>query len=318
MQFRTLLLIGSALALKCRMGSGFAPLPVTIPSQPSKLAGMTYSPYGANDECLSPQLIGQQISHVAKLTDNIRLYGADCGQLDYVMGALADFNWQGRVLVGIWTRSGEERFQAELAHVTAILKNPRYRSLVAGVTVGNEERFNGIPEDAIVSNIARVRGHLAQQGVAMPVSTVETYKLWSPGMMQHSDVVYVNIYPFYVSGYGDGSVNAAVQGALVELKELQKQVPPGKRLVVSETGWATSGSASVSFRPPNVLDQQAYIAAFQCLVATKAQIPCYFLEAYDASWKQGFSAEKHFGILDQATNLLKSNANFDVLFTRCI
>ncbi|KAJ9060108.1 Cell surface mannoprotein mp65 [Entomophthora muscae] len=329
MQFsKVILAVGSTLAMKCRMSSGglltkpvVKPLPVEIPptvSPVKKLSGMTYSPYGAQDQCLPEKDIRSQISSVIKLTDNIRLYSADCRQLEYVLGALADYNWQGKVLVGIWTRSGEERIQSDINQVTAVIKNPRFQRFIASITVGNEERYNNIPEHVIIGNIARVRSHLAQQGIYLPVSTVDTYKLWTPNMMQHSDIIYSNIYPFHVRSHGDGSVKTAVQGALAELQELRKRIPSGKQLVVSETGWATSGSAPVSFRAPDVSDQHAYIAAFQCLVAIKEGIPSYFLEAYDASWKKDATAEKHFGILDKFTYKLKANANFDVLFTKCV
>ncbi|KAI0236373.1 hypothetical protein L0F63_003479 [Massospora cicadina] len=313
-----LIFAAGALAAKCRSGK-HDPIHKPIPHLPtaSKLSGLTYSPYGANNECLSKETIASQMSNVVKLTDNVRLYGTDCHQLEGVFGAIADKNWPTKVLVGIWTRAGDERFRTELDSVIRVIQNPRFKDHIVGVTVGNEDRFNGVPEERIIANINAVRNQLEQNGIRLPVSTVESYKLWTPAMVNASDVIYANIYPFYTQVYGDGTVRAAVHGALTELRTVMKIIPPGKQIVVAETGWATSGSAPITFGNPSVRTQQEYISTFQCLVATKSKIPCYFLEAYDASWKVGFTVEKHFGILDKSTNALKSNATWQTLFRRC-
>ncbi|KAI9297544.1 glycoside hydrolase, partial [Neoconidiobolus thromboides FSU 785] len=264
--------------------------------------GITYSPY-TTGSCLNLEQIEAQLKAVAGYTNNIRLYGADCNQVENVLKAIVKNNLDIKVLLGVWTREGEARYQNEVSTIVKVLQNASYRSIVIGVTVGNEEVFHGQSCASVCKYVNSARAQLTSSGISgLPVSTVDVYKSWDTELINCSDIIYANIYPFFTAKYGDGSISTAVNGLFTELDVMKKKYSISKEIRISESGWATDGTGAVTFGPANIENQCEFLTQFQCQ-AKKHQYPYYIMEAYDAPWKGGESCEKHFGIFGADSKL---------------
>ncbi|KAI0219359.1 hypothetical protein L0F63_000629 [Massospora cicadina] len=263
---------------------------------------LTYSPYSRHG-CLDSAEIESELQAISKVTNRIRLYGCDCNQADKVLGLISKNGWGTRVLIGIWTRGGKERFHAELNQTLEVMRDTSKSQLIDGIVVGNEDLFNGVSESEVILNLIFVRNMLQKAGFGrFSVSTSEVFTLWTPSLAENSDVILSTIYPFYTQRTTNDTVAEVAVNSIYQLTRMLENLKSSKTLVVGETGYPKDGDAPVMFDNPTQTNQCIYLNSFRCHAA-KLNLPYFFFEAKDGQWKGGYSTEKHFGLLNSDNSL---------------
>ncbi|KAJ9075049.1 hypothetical protein DSO57_1000332 [Entomophthora muscae] len=216
-----------------------------------------------------------------------------------VFGAIIQRKLRLRVLVGLWTRS--QTLVVETDKLAMLLKeDTSFPPLVLGVTVGNEDIFNGVPQAQVISNMRQVRVRMIQHGFqSISISTAEVGHLWSRELARASDVVYANIYSFFSRRSDHPDMRIAAQSIVQQAQTIAANVAGSKPVVISETGWPSAGNRSVEyFDDPSIDNQRTFLELLVCNTR-KHNLDFFALEAFDASWKPGPSIEANFGVLNK-------------------
>ncbi|MFT5142075.1 MAG: exo-beta-1,3-glucanase (GH17 family) [Rhodothermales bacterium] len=116
--------------------------------------------------------------------------------------------------------------------------------------------------------------------------------------MDAVDVLLVNCYPFWEK--------CSAEYSLVYVKEMYRRAvkaAKGKKVIISETGWPSQGSAYGSAVPShdNALE---YIINI-CRWCEEEEIEFFYLSSFDENWKVGAEGDvgAHWGLWDSAGNL---------------
>jgi len=180
-----------------------------------------------------------------------------------------------KTLVGAWVGDDREKNQVEMEALLEIVRAGHADQ----VAVGNEVLLRGdLSEDELIAQIEAVKS--ACPGV--PVGYVDAYYLFEehPRLVDACDVLYVNCYPFWEKFSLEASV-----GLMRQMVARAQAVAKGKPVVISETGWPTSG-APVGAAVPS--PENAAIYALEAFEWTQAQgIPLFYFSAFDEAWKTG-------------------------------
>ncbi|KAI9297096.1 glycoside hydrolase [Neoconidiobolus thromboides FSU 785] len=274
----------------------------------NKIGGFTYSPYLPYG-CKDKQQIKEELSKIIKLTSNLRLYSTDCDQLKSVVEVISENQFPLSITAGIWMRSGEDRYKADVDTVVNVLKQTKYAKLIKAVTVGNEELKNGGNAGSIVAKINQVKGRFASEGVNVPIGSCEIGAdfLKNPELAKNSQVIFANLYSFFSQVKDNNMMNAA-QSVIDQYTELTKSF--GNKVVISETGWPSYGSGN--YRAAADIPNQGLFTKYFTCKANQMNIPYYILEPFDSKWKSkgdSNSIEPHFGLLNPDGSFKSSTLN---------
>jgi glucan 1,3-beta-glucosidase len=180
-----------------------------------------------------------------------------------------------KTLVGAWLGRDEEINERELAGAIAVAR--------AGdadiVAVGNEVLLReDLDEDALIERIQRVRRALP----GVPVGYVDAYFLFEkhPRVTAACDVVMCNCYPFW-EGCPHPHALAYMQAMLARVRA----AAPGKRVLISETGWPDRGSAFQGALPGRDAAMQYFVETAEW--AEREGVEWFHFAAFDESWKVG-------------------------------
>ncbi|KAF8179906.1 glycoside hydrolase superfamily [Pholiota molesta] len=169
----------------------------------------------------------------------IRIIGFDCNALDLASSAAASFGLQ--VMAGIYV---ETTIAAGLTGINNDVQTFRaaYSTYGAGryigLTIGNE--VNDSPDNIMAKAKCLPKGYLGSVGVSTPVSTVHTWvTIRDNPTLCGADFVGANAHAFY-----DGSVTSGQAGDFVfkTVDPALKAACPGKKIYITESGWASRGS----------------------------------------------------------------------------
>jgi exo-beta-1,3-glucanase (GH17 family) len=243
----------------------------------------------------------------------IRVY--DCGEnTEMILRVIDENNIDIKVMLGIWLR-------AELsAHLTCSWLNEpipqheldsnktlnrkeiqkgielanKYPHIISFVNVGNEAlvEWNDhmVDVDSIITYVKKVKSMIDQE-----VTVADNYDWWAKSgneLAEVVDFVSVHIYPVW-EGRG---INEAMSYSIENLTRVAESLP-GKRLIITEAGWATT--ASEFGERASEKHQLAYYHDLMML-AKKSNITTFWFEAFDEDWKGNpdnpIGAEKHWGL----------------------
>ena len=161
------------------------------------------------------------------------------------------------------------------------------------LAVGNEVLLRGdLTEDQLIEYINRVKE--AVPGI--PVSYVDAYFLFenNPKLVETCDLLLVNCYPYWES--------CAAEYSLLYMQEMYRRackVANGKQVIISETGWPTTGTAFGAAQPSleNALDY--FIKTY--LWANEEEIEIFYFSSFDESWKVGSEGDvgAYWGLWDK-------------------
>jgi exo-beta-1,3-glucanase (GH17 family) len=199
--------------------------------------------------------------------------------------------------------------KAELDALVAYLNDPTTDlSKIPMVVVGSEaiSQLGAWDDYAVIDAINYVKAN-APNAVAAGVkfTTAETaggqYYIDNPSsgnqtrLGQAVDVIYCNIFPFW-----EGiSIDQAVAQVVLEYQQLQ-QTYPGKQIVISETGWPSSGQ-NYGAAVASTANEQEFWTQFTA-AAQQYGIQYSMFEQFDEPYKETLKAlpnpEAHWGLFD--------------------
>jgi exo-beta-1,3-glucanase (GH17 family) len=177
---------------------------------------------------------------------------------------------------------------------SAIRLANQYSNIVVAVAVGNEVIVSWndhmVPVDSIIGYVRKVKKSISQ-----PVTVADNYNAWvyhGQALAKELDFVSVHTYPVWENK----DIGEAMPYCITNLQAVRNALPHS-RLVITETGWASSAS---EFGPRASEEKQKRY--YQDLFAwtDKMNITTFFFEAFDEDWKGETSnplgAEKHWGL----------------------
>ncbi len=229
----------------------------------------------------------------------LRNYGAD-QSAETVLEVIRTDSLDFRVLQGVWITADAPDANHDQIDRAIELAN-QYPNLVRAVCVGNETQVQWSAHrsslDSLITYVRTVRAAIQQ-----PVTVADDYNFWnkpeSIRLADELDFLTVHAHPLWNGKQLEESL-AWLQATLAEVQALH----PGRKLVLGETGWATSVhtegeqaklcTGTVGSAEQKILFQQ--VRAW----ADSTRQPVFWFEAFDEKWKGGPNAaevEKHWGV----------------------
>jgi len=214
----------------------------------------------------------------------------------YINAEMNNFNcpWNG----GVYSEERLEinRVQNQNTINRLIEMANQYPALIFSVSVGNEACVEWtdhyVPESRVLDFVKQVKRKIQQ-----PVTFCENYVPWLVKLEKlAAEVDFISIHTYPVWEYKH------IKEALDYTKENYSAVAkkyPGKPVVITEAGWATSSNGR-GINPENVNEEYQKIY-FEKLMnwVQKEGILAFFFEAFDETWKgspEPLEPEKHWGL----------------------
>jgi exo-beta-1,3-glucanase (GH17 family) len=195
-----------------------------------------------------------------------------------------------KTLVGAWLGPNKEDNEKEIESLIAIAKE----GFVTIAAVGNEVLYrNDLPLDELLTYIKRVKAAIPKD---IPVGYVDAYYEFSthPELVEISDVILANCYPYWEGCHIDGS-----SGHMQQMYRQALLAAQGKRVIITETGWPSEGG---SLKGAFSSEENAikYFINTQAW-ASKANIETFYFSSFDESWKVGNEGDvgAYWGLWDK-------------------
>lgn len=180
-----------------------------------------------------------------------------------------------KTLVGAWLGTDAAINERELQGVIEVAR-AGHADIVA---VGNEVLLReDMSEDQLLACIQRVKDALP----GVPVGYVDAYYLFElhPRITAACDVVLTNCYPFW-----EGCPREQALAYMQTMVARTRAAAPGKRVIISETGWPDQGSAFHGSVPSREGAMQYFVDC--CRWAAEDGIEIFYFAAFDEAWKVG-------------------------------
>ncbi len=194
-----------------------------------------------------------------------------------------------KTLVGAWIGTDAEINEREIEGVIAVAR-AGHADIVA---VGNEVLLReDMGEDALLACIERVKQALP----GVQVGYVDAYYLFEkhPRITAACDVVLTNCYPFW-----EGCPREGALAYMQSMVRRTRAAAPGKRIIISETGWPDQGSPFHASVPST----EGAMAYFTDTFAWAEQdgIEVFYFAAFDEAWKVGAEGDvgAYWGLWDK-------------------
>lgn len=251
--------------------------------------GLCYSPYlegQAPGSQVSEAQIRERLQIIRPYTRWIRTFSCTDGheqtpRIAHEMGI--------KTLVGAWIGTDAEINEREIAGVIEVAR-AGHADIVA---VGNEVLLReDMPEDELLACIQRVKDALP----GVPVGYVDAYYLFElhPRITAACDVVLTNCYPFW-----EGCPREGALAYMQSMVRRTRAAAPGKRIVISETGWPDQGSAFHGSVPSTEGAMAYFVDTLQWAEAEGIEV--FYFAAFDEAWKVGAEGDvgAYWGLWDK-------------------
>ena len=241
----------------------------------AKMHGICFSPYEGTQEPgdpISEAQVRRKLELLVPHTQWIRVFS--CTQGNEIIPKLAK-EYGFMTLVGAWLGEETDKNEEELQGLIA-LASAGYVDVAA---VGNEVMYREeLEEQELIEYILRAKQALT----GIPVGYVDAYYEFTnrPKITEVCDVILANCYPYWEACHIDYS--------LLYMKQMYYQAvqaASGKRVIITETGWPSSGDALGAAEP-------GYENALKYFINTQAWsqqegIEMFYFSAFDEGWKVG-------------------------------
>jgi len=180
-----------------------------------------------------------------------------------------------QTLVGAWLGTDAAINEREIEGVIAVA-GAGHADIVA---VGNEVLLReDLCEDELIAQIERVKRALP----GVPVGYVDAYYLFEkhPRVTAACDVVMTNCYPFW-----EGCPREQALAYMQTMLQRTRAAAPGKRVLISETGWPDQGSHFHGAVPSEEGAMRYFIDTLRW--AREEHIEIFYFAAFDEAWKVG-------------------------------
>lgn len=254
---------------------------------------------GVHGLCFSPYLEGQQpgsqvsaaqiqarLEVIRPCTGWVRTFSCTDGHeqtpaIAHAMGM--------KTLVGAWLGTDADINAREIEGVIAVAK-AGHADIVA---VGNEVLLReDLSEDELIAQIERVKAALP----GVPVGYVDAYYLFEkhPRVTAACDVVMTNCYPFW-----EGCPREQALAYMQTMVARTRAAAPGKRVLISETGWPDQGSNFHGAVPSEEGAMRYFIDTVRW--AREDGIEIFYFAAFDEAWKVGAEGDvgAYWGLWDK-------------------
>jgi exo-beta-1,3-glucanase (GH17 family) len=266
--------------------------------------GVSWTPFQGEEAavtCKPQDQTNEEFSKMASMQfTTVRVYGVACNQIVLAMRGAADNGL--RVMLGVFDLSnvaGETQDLIRQVQTTGL-----GWGMVDTISIGNEDVQKGAASaDAVIAAVTTARSMLRGAGYQGPVVHVETHGaiLANPQLCSEAagDYIAANIHPFFnplIISYFAGKYVKSQVRALQDCSAQQSRKRSEHRVVVTETGWPTSGW-------PNGLAIPSRGQQFAAIKSIKRELEndVYLFSAFDNRWQRDssgtFGAEKHWGLL---------------------
>lgn len=198
-----------------------------------------------------------------------------------------------KTLVGAWL-SDDHETNAEEIEGLIDLTNQGYVDVAA---VGNEVLYRKeLSEDELLVYINQVKKQIPET----PVGYVDAYYEFTerPAITNACDVILANCYPYWEGCHIDYS--------FLYMKEMYQQAVKagnGKKVIITETGWPTSGGAFGG----SEASMQNFLKYFSNAQqwAKNENIEMFYFSSFDEPWKAGDEGDvgAYWGLWDKNENL---------------
>ena len=254
---------------------------------------------GVHGLCFSPYLEGQAPGsqvHAAQIRDRLSIIGRhtrwirsfSCTDGHEQTPRIAhELGMQ--TLVGAWLGTDPAINEREIQGVIAVAR-AGHADIVA---VGNEVLLReDMSEDELLACIERVKQALP----GVPVGYVDAYYLFEkhPRITAACDVVLTNCYPFW-----EGCPREAALAYMQNMVRRTRAAAPGKRIVISETGWPDQGSAFHAAAPSTEGAMRYFVDTIEW--AERDGLEVFYFAAFDEAWKVGAEGDvgAYWGLWDK-------------------
>ena len=251
--------------------------------------GLCYSPYFEGQSPgsqVSEAQIRERLKIIQPYTRWIRTFSCTDGheqtpRIAHEMGI--------KTLVGAWIGTDAEINEREIAGVIEVAR-AGHADIVA---VGNEVLLReDMGEDELLACIQRVKAALP----GVPVGYVDAYYLFElhPRITAACDVVLTNCYPFW-----EGCPREGALAYMQNMVRRTRAAAPGKRIVISETGWPDQGSAFHGSVPSTEGAMAYFVDTIQWAEADGIEV--FYFAAFDEAWKVGAEGDvgAYWGLWDK-------------------
>ncbi|MDT8414269.1 MAG: MFS transporter [Flavobacteriaceae bacterium] len=235
--------------------------------------GICFSPYleGQNPgDNLSEAQIRRRLEALQPHVEWIRIFSST-NQHDEIPAIAKAMGF--KVLMGAWISKDAQQNQREIQS----LKKLMAEGMIDMAAVGNEVLFRGeLTEEKIIDYIQQVK----EGANGIPVGCVDVYYEFinRPKLIAACDVLMINCYPFWEGAHID---HAGLY--LQEMYRKTLEASPNKKVMITETGWPTQGSA-VGEALPNKENTMKYYCDAQ-VWAAHAEVDLFYFSSFDESWK---------------------------------
>jgi glucan 1,3-beta-glucosidase len=194
-----------------------------------------------------------------------------------------------KTLVGAWLGTDAQINEREIQGVIEVAR-AGHADIVA---VGNEVLLReDMSEDALLGFIQRVKDALP----GVPVGYVDAYFLFEkhPRITAACDVVMTNCYPFW-----EGCPREQALAYMQTMVQRTRDAAPGKRVLISETGWPDQGSPFQGAVPSREGAMQYFVDC--CRWAEEDGVEIFYFAAFDEAWKVGAEGDvgAYWGLWDK-------------------
>ena len=241
----------------------------------AKMHGICFSPYEGTQEPgdpISEAQVRRKLELLVPHTQWIRVFS--CTQGNEIIPKLAK-EYGFKTLVGAWLGEETDKNEEELQGLIT-LASAGYVDVAA---VGNEVMYREeLEEEELIEYILRAKQALK----GIPVGYVDAYYEFTnrPKITEVCDVILANYYPYWEACHIDYS--------LLYMKQMYYQAvqaASGKRVIITKTGWTSSGDALGAAEP-------GYENALKYFINAQAWsqqegIEMFYFSAFDEGWKVG-------------------------------
>jgi len=194
-----------------------------------------------------------------------------------------------KTLVGAWLGTDAEINEREIQGLIDVAR-AGHADIVA---VGNEVMLReDMSEDALLGFIQRVKDALP----GVPVGYVDAYFLFEkhPRITAACDVLMTNCYPFW-----EGCPREQALAYMQTMLARTRAAAPGKRVLISETGWPDQGSAFQGSVPSREGAMQYFVDSAAWAAAEGIEL--FYFAAFDEAWKVGAEGDvgAYWGLWDK-------------------
>ena len=246
-----------------------------------KMHGICFSPYEGEQkpgDPISEEQVRRKLALLQPHTQWIRVFSCTEGN-DIIPQLAREYGF--KTLVGAWLGDDKDKNEEEIERLIELAR----AGFVDVAAVGNEVMYREeLEESELIEYILRVKKALPD----IPVGYVDAYYEFTnrPAITEACDVILANCYPYWEGCHIDYS--------LLYMKQMYyqaKQAAPGKRVIITETGWPSEGDP-LGVAEPGYENALKYFINAQNW-SQKEGIEMFYFSAFDEGWK--VSAEGSVG-----------------------